>query len=325
MAMPLVTLVMTATSLPSQLRTVRIAAGRVAVQQDDRFRTLLPFQAQELPIDYCAPWPVWVTKTSGRVPVARVPTPDSDAVPGTTWSMPTTFEELWLPEDLPVPQARPAIGLVLRDGQPRYIFPTLDTFIDADGTTWRNRGMNSVPIAKSWLHFGESPAEALRVSAYVLLPDDGAQREGEGADDAAESTADASNGGSNGEWVQCLEHQPVLEALDVAFAALDNLPDPLRRTSLGDGFTYLVAPLPQCVSLSPSALVPGARVRVFLSDMDNWPVNVARDQGAEPRSADEDMWAWARGELDLKMRRVPSGRESQYMPAVYNGLYIRDT
>jgi hypothetical protein len=63
-----------------------------------------------------------------------------------------------------------AIGLVLRNGEPRYIFPTIDTYLDAAGKRWRNRGIFSVPLAKTWLHYGESPADNLRLSSFVIAP-----------------------------------------------------------------------------------------------------------------------------------------------------------
>ena len=102
------------------LNTVRICAGNVNVQQDPRFSTLLPAQAQTLPLDYCTTWPAWVTKEGGKVPVSRIRSPDpaDDLLKG--WVPPLAFEQLWLPEDLPTPKCRAAIGLVLRNGAPRY-------------------------------------------------------------------------------------------------------------------------------------------------------------------------------------------------------------
>ena len=156
----------------AQLRSISICSGNVQVQQDPRFAMLLPYQAQELPVDYCASWPIWVVRHGGKTPVTRVPMPADDTDLLETYVPPATFEQLWLPEDLPPPVARPAIALVLRNGEPRYIFPTVDTFLETEGVTWRNRGLFTVPLGKTWLHFGESPADSLRLSAYVQPPAD---------------------------------------------------------------------------------------------------------------------------------------------------------
>ena len=51
---------------------------------------------------------------------------------------------------------------------------------------------------------------------------------------------------------------------------------------------------------------------------------IGRTSGDEPRSADGDEWSWARGEAELLMRRIPSGRGSPYLPKVYEELYNRD-
>ena len=281
------------------LQHVSICAGRVTVQQDARFATVLPFQAQTLPLEYCSSWPIWVTKPQGAVPVSRVPTPALGDELGTTWAPPAAFEQLWLPEDLPLPTARLAIGMVLRNGEPRYIFPTLDTYVDTGTALWRNRGMNSVPIAKSWLHFGESPADNLRLSAY-LLPAPTAE-----ADAATAEPAGTING-----WQPCFaDQQPVQAALDTAFDALDALPAALRKTSLLDGFCFLVVPLPSLAPLPESALTPGGRLRLFLADVDD--LEGTTLEGGRV------------GEMDLTMWQVPAGKDSPYLPPPYEALYKR--
>ena len=291
------------------LRHVSICAGNVRVQQDPRFTTLLPAQAQRLPLDSVSSWPIWVVKQGGKLPVTRVPVPREDFMDDilNSWCPPAAFEQLWLPQDLPTPQAHAAIGLVLRNGEPRYIFPTIDTVIEVDGELWRNRGLNSVPLASTWLHFGELPVDSLRLSAY-LLP---------AADDDDD---DESSGGRQRAWRQILPNRPVAAAIDAAFDALDALPAKLKTSSsLGDGFCYLISPLLSCSddeeeednelshAVPAEALVPGARLRVFLSE----------------EGADEDASAWQRGELDLTGWALPPGKQSPYMQKHYKPLYER--
>ena len=299
------------------LRQISICAGNVKVTQDPRFLTMLPYQAQKLPLEYCSSWPIYVSNPGGKVPVSRVPVPEADLDEWwTTWVPPAAFEQLWLPEDLPQPAARPAIGLVLSNGEPRYLFPTLDTaLVCPDGVVWRNRGLNSVPLAKTWLHFGESPPEALRLSAYRATP--AARGEAEGAEPSDEAPAP--------EWQPCLSHQPVQAALDEAMLALESLP-PLLQKKLSQGFCYLLVPLPESDCLPADKLAPGSRLRLFLSDLgcEHDPSNVARARGDEATTADEDEWAWQRGECDLTVHTVPSGKGSPYLPKPYEPLYQRE-
>ena len=215
---------------------ISICAGNVRVEQlDDVARSIpLPFQAQTLPLEACSSWPIWVVngkESTSRVPVSRIPTPaaDVDWTSGASFVPPLSFEQLWLPADLPAPCARMAIGLVLRNGEPRYIFPTIDTYLDAAGKRWRNRGIFSVPLAKTWLHYGESPADNLRLSSFVIAP---TLAEGDAtaaptaaaaaAPEAAGGTAASKASGSTwerlGQWEQCMDHQQVLEALNEDFA-----------------------------------------------------------------------------------------------------------
>ena len=207
---------------------ISICAGNVRVEQlDDVARSIpLPFQAQTLPLEACSSWPIWVVNGKGstsRVPVSRIPTPaaDVDWTSGASFVPPLSFEQLWLPADLPAPCARMAIGLVLRNGEPRYIFPTIDTYLDAAGKRWRNRGIFSVPLAKTWLHYGESPADNLRLSSFVIAPtlaegDATAAPTAAAAPEAAGGTAASKASGRTwerfGQWEQCMDHQEVLEA-----------------------------------------------------------------------------------------------------------------
>ena len=88
---------------PDMLVTqISICAGNIRVKQDPRYLTMLPYQAQKLPLEYCSSWPIWVTNPGGKVPLSRVPVPEAALDEWwTTWVPPAAFEQLWLPEDLP--------------------------------------------------------------------------------------------------------------------------------------------------------------------------------------------------------------------------------
>jgi hypothetical protein len=53
----------------------------------------------------------------------------------------------------------------------RYAFPALDAFMGGNGRAggWRNWGMNSLPLARSWLRFDIEVAQAARLTAFAAL------------------------------------------------------------------------------------------------------------------------------------------------------------
>ena len=206
---------------------------------------------------------------------------------------------------MPAPKARLALGLVLHNGEPRYIFPAIDTYIETDdGKTWRNRGLNTVPLGKTWLNHGESPADALRLSTYLYHRK--SLKEGAASSDPPDE--------------QIFSHLPVAAALEAALESLDTLPSLLKRSSLHDGFCFLICPLPGLAEsekfLPAEALAPGNRLRVFLTDIEKWSTNIAWEQHAEPTVVVSQ-----RAELDLMMWQIPPGRESPCLPEPYAPLY----
>ena len=75
---------------------------------------------QSLPASMTAGWRVWTFDSVSRLLVAV----ESESDDG-DWLNPTSFEELYLPRDLPVPKALPALGVLLHCGIPRYIMPSV--------------------------------------------------------------------------------------------------------------------------------------------------------------------------------------------------------
>lgn len=91
---------------------------------------------------------------------------------------PVTLDTLWHPQDLKAPQLRLAIGLHVRNGQVRHIFPAVDLFYYENDNNndigndsgndvanhesssssqrhyHRNRGLCTVPRAHQWMDFG---------------------------------------------------------------------------------------------------------------------------------------------------------------------------
>jgi hypothetical protein len=62
---------------------------------------------------------------------------------------PVSLSLLWQPADLKVPNLQLALGIHIRNGQMRHLFPAIDLSY-ADGEH-RNRGLNTVPRAHTWI------------------------------------------------------------------------------------------------------------------------------------------------------------------------------
>ncbi|KAG8457022.1 hypothetical protein KFE25_000312 [Diacronema lutheri] len=252
--------------------------------------------AEKLPLSYCQSWPLWCTSAvgDGRLAMRRVnPSADGDDERG-SWVDPLTFEDMWLPEDLPFPSFHLALTLVLKDGTPRYVAPGLDSTVASAGREWRNRGLCSVPMAKTWLPWRHTPIAQMRLSAYVQPP----------------TPPDAPADGSDGARCQPLAVLvPVEKAFEMAAEVLADAP-----SELANGFSYLTVrlPLDDESLLASAALVPGARLRVFLSDAESFPTALG---------SSDDSWAWERGECDVRLMQVSPGGTSAYLPDVYRPLF----
>ena len=257
-------------------------------------------RAQHLPLTLCSNWPVWVCASDGSV-VARVPDGEAEDEEG-AWVDPRSFEQLWLPEDLPLPRCCAAIGAVLKDGAPRYLFPTLEatvgTSIEGATVVWHNRGLNSLPLGRTWLSFDEVPIDSLRFSCYR-----GEAAEASSAD-ADDTDADAD---ADAEWDAVLPLTSVRSAIEALFRVSADAPP-----ELADGFQVLIAPLGVDGLLPAQAVRPGSRLRAFLSDVEHTPACL---------DADDEAWAFQRAECDVSLYAVPAGGQSEYMPKAYGPLY----
>ena len=168
----------TALAPPQLLRRHRSRSALITLSTatpDPTLNTILvnsaDFNSQPLPLSYCERWPLWVADSTG-VALTLLPGFDEESEES-GWCNPSTFEQLWLPQDLPAPVCTPALGVVLKDGAPSYVFPSFEATVStkqAGGErVWHNRGLRSAPLAKTWLHYGESPPEALRLSPYHAM------------------------------------------------------------------------------------------------------------------------------------------------------------
>ncbi len=252
------------------------------------------FTQNSLPLSYVSSWPVWMATPSGDA-VSLLPSEQDEG-----WVNAATVEQLWLPLDLPSPAARAAVGAVLKNGVPRYLFPCVEATVEVAGTVWHNRGLNTIPLAKTWLSFGDVPIGDLRLSAYVqplpsITEGDVSSNDGPAEERSVE------------EWMPVLPLTEVADAVNTILRVIGDAPD-----AMGSGFCFLLAPLSEA-TLPAGTISAGQRLRLFLSDVDATPTSL------DPE--DRSSWLWNRGECDLSMYNVAPGGESDFLPAPYRKLF----
>ena len=106
-------------------------------------------QVQTLPASYSSRWKTWTCELSANKEQDVLLPVDNDDAEG--WCNPSSFDTLFLPADLPMPMARMALGIVMANGSPRYLMPSLVLTLETPGKIWRNRGLNSLPRASAWI------------------------------------------------------------------------------------------------------------------------------------------------------------------------------
>lgn len=99
------------------------------------------YQLQRLPTSLTSSWPIWTLQQH------NVLTPVETHLSGDGWLDPSSYSSLYLPSDLPMPLAKPALGIALANGVPRYIMPSVILTLDTPDKSWRNRGLCSLPRA----------------------------------------------------------------------------------------------------------------------------------------------------------------------------------
>ncbi len=115
------------------------------------FLTLLDGSgSQRLPASMVDRFPTWLFDGAWQ----RVP--DSDG-----FVNPHSCDDVWHASDLPEPAPRLCVGLHVRDGSLRHVFPAVD--LDVDG--YRNRGLKTVPRAHQWLAFSAALPTELNLYA----------------------------------------------------------------------------------------------------------------------------------------------------------------
>jgi len=199
------------------------------------------------------------------------------------WVNPHSFSQLWTPVDLLDTEitSRLSIGALVKDGQLRSVFPGFDTSVKRNGLSWRNWGMNSVPIASAWLDIGLIPLQSLKLSAYLSAGDD--------------------NLSAN--WIPLLENIKIEDALAKLYEVVADPPEQLLKP----GFQLVHVPLPDAIVEVPR---DGEKIRLYLTDYPE-PAKLLELPGD----------ASGAGFLEFTSMQVASGAKSENMPATYTPLY----
>ena len=115
---------------------------------------------QKIPASLVSSFGKWIVSNGNLQPIT-----ENDGS-GKGWVDPISFDEVWLPLDLPAPQQRPAVAVLIKDGAIRCIMPALDISVHASGETWWNRGMCSFPLAHVWMDLKSTDVTKLVLTAY---------------------------------------------------------------------------------------------------------------------------------------------------------------
>lgn len=112
-----------------------------------------------LPAAMAAAWPTWILDADGAF--ERVP----GAADGGGWVDAVSVDDVWCASDLEPPTARLALGIHVRDGTLRHLFPAVDLAVRKGDTDYRNRGLRTMPRAHAWLAVGAALPSELRLFA----------------------------------------------------------------------------------------------------------------------------------------------------------------
>lgn len=256
---------------------------------------------QYLPRAMASSWPSWTFENGNLNKV------DDDGEEG--WVNPSSFESLYLPSDLPKPAARSALGVLIANGSPRYIMPSVVLTLETPDRLWRNRGLCSLPRATTWIDLFSPfvPAlENLHLHCYGKSDPELRFLEDQDGDfiwDNLQSTDQIVPGifskSSDGLGFE------ILSAYNTMRTFLQK--NPTLEISSGYHFVDIILP-----SQSEPFNLPQNQIKMYLTDLDS-PRQLINMEGSYE---DEVL-----GELDIVITKIGAGGTSKYLPKVYFDLY----
>jgi hypothetical protein len=301
---------------------VILAAGPIAVivaQQKPATVSIRGHaQVQSLPISYVQSWKTWTCELSKKKSEELLVPVEMDASDGElqpkSWVNPTSFDTLFLPSDLPVPLVRPALGIALAKGVPRYLMPSLVLTLETPGQVWRNRGLCSLPRARAWIDvfsmFGSVPLEKLRLSSFGQFAEDVRFLEDQDGSAAWQSLAPGKSRTMLRPEEATLDISATYDLFDKMVIKTGLLQQGMY-SEISDGFHFIDIPL---IDAPPFRLPTNRKVHQYLTDIEE-PRRLLELE--DPRALEGEPC----GELEINVLQVGAGGKSKFLPEVYRELY----
>lgn len=261
---------------------------------------------QSLPLVLTKSWKTWTFDGSFLEAV-------EDETDGDGWVACTSYDEMYLPADLPLPNMRAALGLVVINGVPRYAMPSVIASLDTPGRMWRNRGLKSLPRANNWIDlFGESADLArFRFHCFGQFAPDVRFLEDQDGAAAWENLMSAKEGGML---------RPPLDntGIEVATAITEfkKFLKSVETNPISEGYHIVDIPIPSArpLRLRGNTAQVARRIKSFLTDL-LYPSDLL---GQEDLSMVDGETI---GALDIMILPVAAGGSSEFLPEAYLDLF----
>lgn len=264
-------------------------------------------QQQQLPISMASKFKIW-TFIKEMNDIEKV----EDGSDELGFVDSTSFEELYLPADLPIPNGKAALGIVVANGIPRYIAPSVILTLNTPDKEWRNRGLCSIVRADGWLDVFSPFIPSLDKLEYSCFaqyaPDvrfledqDGTASWINAIDSESSIIKDSPSSSSSSSYIK-----DAYESVDDWLKTCCDADHPVMT-----GYHYIDIPLTN--DYEHNIRIPPLKLKAFISDVD------APERLIEAEPSDLDVLP--AGSLEIQMREVSAGGESEYLPECYRNLY----
>ncbi len=269
---------------------------------------------QAIPFSLTHNWAVYTVDFGAKSLLQQVEIPGSsyDDSIGTQeeWINPTSYSNLFLPVDLPLPDASLCLGVALSNGSPRYIFPSLSLSLETPSRVWRNRGINSLPRSKIWLDVF-SPycpsLSSLKLSSYSKVAGDVRFLEDQDGNAAWQNSI--INDNFKPSLLRPEDEDVTIDINDAFMEFKKMLAMPNYYSKLSQSFCFVDIIIPNVKPLKLST----KQMKLYLTDFES-PKRLLEIESNELETEPLGM-------LDVKVDIVGAGRDSKYMPVVYQELY----
>mmetsp|Transcript_3546 Transcript_3546/g.4694 ORF Transcript_3546/g.4694 Transcript_3546/m.4694 type:complete len:334 (-) Transcript_3546:49-1050(-) len=241
---------------------------------------------------------------------------------------PSSNEELWWPADLEKLQIRPTIDIFMKSAIPTYILAGVETRVPAeyseDSKEWKNFGMNSQPVAGQWTTFNLAAENNFRIETFiakVISEDDDAKKDEDDNEEKNEVMSLQPILSDGGDDASCIDQKAqALQGTSNAIQTFGALMASLKETSpLLNGMHIISIPISSnWVDLpNPSDLKEKEKYKVIS-------VATVESSASELLELDEDLIAMsASSVLEVDVQLIEPGSKSEFIPAVYKPLYIK--